>query len=205
MNTLYKSIALIIGVSLMLVSLAGIAVAPSTATVELIDGKFIENASESYTAWAYADANFAPAPAEFSLTLNDPNPWVSGSGHLALLDGGDNMVIASTVPTTCMYVQFVGDGNDGWATVYVDGVEVWSGNTYNVGHKYLKITDMAPTTHTVTVECMGITGAYDDHVCMLHFGLDEYNNNQEIPEFPTIALPIAAILGLAFFFQRRKE
>ena len=26
-----------------------------------------------------------------------------------------------------------------------------------------------------------------------------------IPEFPTIALPIAAILGLAFIFQRRKE
>ncbi|MCQ6962600.1 PEF-CTERM sorting domain-containing protein [Methanolobus chelungpuianus] len=28
---------------------------------------------------------------------------------------------------------------------------------------------------------------------------------QEIPEFPTLALPIAAILGLAFMFQRRKE
>jgi hypothetical protein len=27
----------------------------------------------------------------------------------------------------------------------------------------------------------------------------------EIPEFPTIALPVAAILGLAFFMQRRKE
>ncbi|MEA1985048.1 MAG: PEF-CTERM sorting domain-containing protein [Euryarchaeota archaeon] len=27
----------------------------------------------------------------------------------------------------------------------------------------------------------------------------------EVPEFPTIALPIAAILGLAFFFQRRRE
>ena len=26
-----------------------------------------------------------------------------------------------------------------------------------------------------------------------------------VPEFPTIALPIAAILGLAFIFQRRKE
>ena len=26
-----------------------------------------------------------------------------------------------------------------------------------------------------------------------------------IPEFPTIALPVAAILGLAFFMQRRKE
>jgi hypothetical protein len=26
-----------------------------------------------------------------------------------------------------------------------------------------------------------------------------------IPEFPTIAIPMAAILGLAFFFQRRKD
>jgi hypothetical protein len=29
--------------------------------------------------------------------------------------------------------------------------------------------------------------------------------NAQIPEFPTIALPIAAILGLAFLIQRRKE
>ena len=29
--------------------------------------------------------------------------------------------------------------------------------------------------------------------------------NIEIPEFPTIALPIAAILGLAFFMQRRNR
>ena len=27
----------------------------------------------------------------------------------------------------------------------------------------------------------------------------------DIPEFPTVALPIAAILGLAFIFQRRRE
>ncbi|NPE31123.1 PEF-CTERM sorting domain-containing protein [Methanococcoides sp. SA1] len=27
----------------------------------------------------------------------------------------------------------------------------------------------------------------------------------EVPEFPTIALPVAAIIGLAFFLQRRKE
>ncbi|TQD27679.1 PEF-CTERM sorting domain-containing protein [Methanolobus vulcani] len=29
--------------------------------------------------------------------------------------------------------------------------------------------------------------------------------NARIPEFPTIALPVAAIIGLAFFMQRRKE
>jgi len=28
---------------------------------------------------------------------------------------------------------------------------------------------------------------------------------ESIPEFPTVALPVAAILGLAFFMQRRKE
>ncbi|SFM57078.1 PEF-CTERM sorting domain-containing protein [Methanolobus profundi] len=31
------------------------------------------------------------------------------------------------------------------------------------------------------------------------------NFNAQIPEFPTIALPVAAIIGLAFFMQRRKE
>ncbi len=30
-------------------------------------------------------------------------------------------------------------------------------------------------------------------------------NNGEIPEFPTVALPMVAILGLAFVFQRRKD
>lgn len=30
-------------------------------------------------------------------------------------------------------------------------------------------------------------------------------NQEEIPEFPTVALPIAAILGLAFVFQRRRD
>ncbi|WMW24096.1 PEF-CTERM sorting domain-containing protein [Methanolobus sediminis] len=34
---------------------------------------------------------------------------------------------------------------------------------------------------------------------------DGNGGTQEIPEFPTIALPIAAIIGLAFIFQSRKE
>lgn len=34
---------------------------------------------------------------------------------------------------------------------------------------------------------------------------DGGGGTQEIPEFPTIALPIAAIIGLAFIFQSRKE
>ncbi|AFV22866.1 hypothetical protein Mpsy_0657 [Methanolobus psychrophilus R15] len=35
--------------------------------------------------------------------------------------------------------------------------------------------------------------------------IEECPEDVEIPEFPTLALPVAAILGLAFFMQRRKE
>jgi hypothetical protein len=43
------------------------------------------------------------------------------------------------------------------------------------------------------------------HVTFCYNGDDDNGGLEEIPEFPTVALPIAAILGLAFFFQRRKE
>ncbi len=37
------------------------------------------------------------------------------------------------------------------------------------------------------------------------FCFNSGENGNEIPEFPTIAIPIAAIIGLAFIMQRRKE
>ena len=53
---------------------------------------------------------------------------------------------------------------------------------------YFKITDNA--------------GNYDT----LHASIDACNTYvNAVPEFPTIALPVAAILGLAFIFQRRRE
>ena len=48
-----------------------------------------------------------------------------------------------------------------------------------------------------------------------YFGFDDFTigtraqvippGDPSIPEFPTIALPMVAILGLAFMFQRRKD
>ncbi|ETA68805.1 PEF-CTERM sorting domain-containing protein [Methanolobus sp. WCC1] len=47
-----------------------------------------------------------------------------------------------------------------------------------------------------------------------YFGFDDFtigtkeqvnNNNNEIPEFPTVAIPMAGIIGMMFLFQRRKE
>ncbi|WP_406661209.1 PEF-CTERM sorting domain-containing protein [Methanolobus sp. ZRKC3] len=64
------------------------------------------------------------------------------------------------------------------------------------------------TMYTVYVDVLGydvngvqITGAQSAG----KFDATGSHSFNAIPEFPTIALPVAAILGLAFFFQRRKE
>jgi hypothetical protein len=57
-------------------------------------------------------------------------------------------------------------------------------------------------TYTVTLTT-NANGLYNQRVIDLTaVGQQHY---EAIPEFPTIALPVAAILGLAFFMQRRKE
>ncbi|WP_406660029.1 PEF-CTERM sorting domain-containing protein [Methanolobus sp. ZRKC3] len=55
----------------------------------------------------------------------------------------------------------------------------------------------------ITSATASYTGSLDGNpvLTISHYCPGDY----EIPEFPTVALPIAAILGLAFFFQRRKE
>jgi hypothetical protein len=56
-----------------------------------------------------------------------------------------------------------------------------------------------------TTEDTGLIGPDGKGVSHAIFGWNGNGSITEIPEFPTVALPIAAILGLAFFFQRRKE
>lgn len=47
-----------------------------------------------------------------------------------------------------------------------------------------------------------LVAPYDKEIS--HVAFCYSGGTQEIPEFPTVALPIAAILGLAFIFMRRK-
>jgi len=52
----------------------------------------------------------------------------------------------------------------------------------------------------------GLVAPEDKEISHVTFCFTEEDGGiEEIPEFPTVALPIAAILGLAFFMQRRKE
>ena len=68
--------------------------------------------------------------------------------------------------------------------------------------------------YTVTVETYLITENEEAQPTSTLIAISEVDLEYEatgtqrftpIPEFPTIALPVAAILGLAFFMQRRKE
>ena len=58
----------------------------------------------------------------------------------------------------------------------------------------------APTDTIYQIIVFG--GSYQ---CTGEFDSGSAARNFAVPEFPTIALPIAAILGLAFIFQRRRE
>lgn len=57
--------------------------------------------------------------------------------------------------------------------------------------------------YTDTKEDTGLVAPEGKEVSHAIFGWND--DGYMIPEFPTLALPIAAILGLAFFMQRRKE
>ncbi len=59
-----------------------------------------------------------------------------------------------------------------------------------------------PGSYTVTLTVTGNNST--DNVTKTGY-ITAYDPNQEIPEFPTIALPMLVILGLAFVIQRRKD
>jgi hypothetical protein len=48
------------------------------------------------------------------------------------------------------------------------------------------------------------SNVHDGHVTIYEYGYN-FPETEEIPEFPTIAAPIAAIIGIAFIFIKRKE
>ncbi|WP_340818981.1 PEF-CTERM sorting domain-containing protein [Methanolobus sp. WCC4] len=153
----------------------------------------------------------------FSTTIIG-STWTDPDGRLAILDRGDFMLIETEDPTSEFCIVFASDKNDGYARVYVDGNRVWSGNTYSNVElaqsidkqtiRTLKITGLENNRHSIMIKN---TNCNNFHVTVYKYGYDIPENpgtngeTEEIPEFPTIALPVAAIVGLAFIFQRKEE
>ncbi|NPE31131.1 PEF-CTERM sorting domain-containing protein [Methanococcoides sp. SA1] len=106
------------------------------------------------------------------------------------------------------------------ATVTVNGnpvvggdviLKVLSGGSF-VPVQYTGVTDstgQATFTYTGTSTGTDVIAAYFvDNNGQPRYSMVEKvwtPQQNEIPEFPTIALPIIAVLGLAFFFQRRRN
>lgn len=190
---------------LLIIGMTGLVSAGVGPQVNLVDG--IYEPEE----WTYADPTFAIPGDKLVVTAINSSIWQGYAGGLALTQsgGGGTMVIETTEASSCLYIQFASDKNDGLGIVYVDGEKVWEGDTWaNVNlaqplseqkMRYLEITDLDFEKHTIVIE-----NKESPHVTMYKIGFDRCPP-EEIPEFPTIALPIAAIIGLTFLMQRRKE
>ncbi|SFM44652.1 PEF-CTERM sorting domain-containing protein [Methanolobus profundi] len=110
-------------------------------------------------------------------------------------------------------IHWVATGHDPAAsnynlTIYVDDVLVeWvspdgiQGNNVDFYTKYYNWTEVKLNA---SLEFDGFMDSNAD-LKISHYCEDGNGGITEIPEFPLIALPVAAIIGLAFFFQRRKE
>lgn len=212
-NMNLKIITLMLMATLMIIGTAS-AVAQPTASVELIDGEC------DLTVWTYGNHNSITSGFEsyFSSSVTD-NTWTDADGRLAVIEENGCMTINTVNPTDCFCIVFASDSNDGYAEVYVDGEKVWEGDTWanvTTGQpigaqkiRSLKITDLQSTTHSIEIKnpnvntVSTVSNVHNGHVTIYKYGYS--CPETEIPEFPTIALPIAAILGLAFVFHRREE
>ncbi|MBP2029810.1 hypothetical protein J2755_000730 [Methanohalophilus levihalophilus] len=101
----------------------------------------------------------------------------------------------------------------------MDGEYVHAGNTITISNSDNKTFDWSSEYQVCRVivkagtdaYLYNYTGAYSDTGLVAPEGKDIshvtfcFTIDTEIPEFPTVALPVAAILGLAFIFLRKKE
>ncbi|MDK2826244.1 MAG: hypothetical protein PWQ44_1424 [Methanolobus sp.] len=105
-------------------------------------------------------------------------------------------LVATTVTNSSGYYEFA-DLNAG--SYYIEFVSP-SGYVFTTANQGGEDVDS-------DAEAGGITNCFTlnagDYNSVVDAGL--HNSEQEIPEFPTIAIPMVAIIGLAFVFGRRKE
>jgi hypothetical protein len=116
-----------------------------------------------------------------------PGVSISSGGELwryneviALMQRGEWIEVTySGADATAVGVQFLGDTNDGWARVFVDGIPVWVGSAYGTSPdwnngafvQYQEVANLPAVPHTIRVEALGVPGDGDgDDVAIFFFG-----------------------------------
>ena len=136
-------------------------------------------------------------------TAAAPNPIVIHPGDtLTFSYHGENFAAENQVLPYFTEVNAVGGGAaDSDMTVTISNANFEPGTAdpaTDVGVISITLDANAPVTGQWRVT---IGAGEDAHT----LDVGSAARNFLIPEFPTIALPVAAILGLAFFMQRRKD
>ncbi|WP_292465012.1 PEF-CTERM sorting domain-containing protein [Methanolobus sp.] len=166
---------------------------------KIISLLFIAIIAMAGTAYAY-DANIWNAAGTAAVT----NPIVLQPGQTQIFSyHGANFAAPNQVMPYSYNVQALpgtgADPSDMTVVISKANFEPGIEDPYtDVGVISISLSEDAPATGKwrVTVTAGEDTNTLD---------VGSAARNFEIPEFPTIALPVAAILGLAFFMQRRKE
>jgi uncharacterized membrane protein len=129
---------------------------------------------------------------------------ISADPSSATIDVGEEqiyIVTISAVPNTAILNTFSVNGADDFE-VEIDGVPTTSVSWNWAGPQVfeVKVKNLNAPNGDYVLTFENANGINTQALRAL-----VQVNVTAIPEFPTIALPIAAILGLAFFMQRRKE
>lgn len=167
-----KKMLLLLVSGLLLVCMAGSAVATST---DLIPNSIVT---------VYPDSTG-------DVTLNVA-AFPAGSYNLKLDVSGANIEASIVDPTDAFTLSGAIPGNPAQRSVYIDGshqatIRIHRISGTQVGAVTVSFEDVNHLIRTDTVQVSSETVQVN------------------APEFPTVALPVAAVIGLVFIFGRRKE
>ncbi|MBP2029811.1 hypothetical protein J2755_000731 [Methanohalophilus levihalophilus] len=126
------------------------------------------------------ECKLADSCGEYAYKIEPWNETTGANGTYTHAGTGNTITITNSNGT-----YFDWESDDPVCTVIVKAAT--SANVYSYGAAYNDTGLVPPSTNAIS------------HVTFC------FNSDFEIPEFPTVALPIAAILGLAFIFTRRRN
>lgn len=129
----------------------------STLPFNLYDPRSGENPNRAI----YNISPFPDRPSTLAQVTSSGGLWIGGD-RVALLEAGQWIELSCFSPSFLVGVYFRGDENDGYARVYVDGAEVWHGDTYGpVGNQFdrhLEVPNLPVGPHTLRIEATGQIG-----------------------------------------------
>ncbi|WP_406661494.1 PEF-CTERM sorting domain-containing protein [Methanolobus sp. ZRKC3] len=182
-----QNMVICIGISLIFLTMfAGNTAASTGGDIDI--EKYVWNPTLNSGAGDWDNADIAPGP---SLFVGSTVQWkyeVTNNAGVPLLVSS----VADNQPGVTPEYQSGNDNGD----ILLDPTETWIYTA--TGTAVLGLNMNIATVDAMTGPFSPI---YHDEDSCHYTGIE----GNEIPEFPTIVLPIAAILGLALLFQRRKE